>query len=228
MKKSKLKTTLWKTLVAAQLVCLLPAFAQQSTPAATEAEKEALYTSTLENRVKDITDALKLTDADKLAQVQDTITAHYRVLRARDAMIDAQVKALGQEISYATRAERLKAQSKILHDSFFKKLASLLTPEQVEIVKDKMTYNKVKVTFDAYCEIIGKLTEEEKGKVMEFLKAAREEAVDGGSAPEKSAIFQKYKDQINAYLTANGHDVTQAFKDWAEKHPSTGTNTASK
>jgi DNA primase large subunit len=228
MKTSKLKQPMWKILIAAQLACGLPAFAQQSTPAATEAEKEALYTSTLESRVKDITDGLNLTDQAKLAQVRDTITAHYRVMRARDVLIDAQVKALGQEISYATRAERLKAQSKILHDTFFTKLASLLTPEQVETIKDKMTYNKVKVTFEAYGQIIEKLTEEEKAKILEMLKTAREEAVDGGSAPEKSAIFQKYKDQINAYLTANGHNVTQAFKDWTDKHSSDGTNSAAK
>jgi hypothetical protein len=50
-----------------------------------------------------------------------------------------------------------------------------------------------------------------------LLKAAREEAMDGGSAGEKSAIFQKYKEQINDYLNAHGHDVAQAYKDWNAK-----------
>ena len=55
-------------------------------------------------------------------------------------------------------------------------------PEQVEIVKDRMTYNKVKVTYDAYCAIVPNLTESDKSKISELLKAAREEAIDGGSA----------------------------------------------
>jgi hypothetical protein len=216
-------------LIATQSILTLPAMAQQqqSLPAITEADKEALYTSNLEDRVTDILKSAQVTDEAKAQKARDLIIAQYRVMRARDALIDAQLKAAGKDINYANRADKLRAESKVLHDSFFAKLGDLLTPEQIETIKDKMTYNKVKVTFDAYCEIIGKLTDEEKAKVLEFLKAAREEAVDGGSAPEKSAIFQKYKDQINAYLTANGHDVTQAFKEWADKHPSTN-NTASK
>jgi hypothetical protein len=42
--------------------------------------------------------------------------------------------------------------------------------------------------------------------------------MDGGNAGEKSAIFQKYKDQINSYLNAHGHDVAKAYKDWDAKH----------
>lgn len=223
--KTQTKLTALTALFAVLLLGAYSASAQ-STPAATEAEKEALYTSTIENRATDIVDALKLDSATKAEAVHDLIVAQYRVMRARDALIDAQLKALGKEIDYANRAEKLKAESKPLHDSFFAKLGALLTPAQVEMVKDKMTYNKVKVTFDAYCQIIGNLTDEQKAKVLELLKAAREEAVDGGSAPEKSAIFQKYKDQINVWLTAQGHDVEKAIKEWAEKNP--GTNSPAK
>jgi len=59
-----------------------------------------------------------------------------------------------------------------------------------------------------------------------LLKAAREEAMDGGNAPEKSAIFQKYKDQINSFLDANGHDTAKALQQWAEKHPNTNSPVA--
>ena len=100
--------------------------------------------------------------------------------------------------------------SQQLHTQFLPACPADLTPAQIEQVKDRMTYNKVKVTFDAYCEIVPKLTEAEKAKILEALKAAREEAMDGGSADEKTAIFQKYKDQINAMLSANGHDVATA------------------
>jgi hypothetical protein len=37
-----------------------------------------------------------------------------------------------------------------------------------------------------------------------MLKEAREEAMDAGSAPEKTAIFQRYKGKINNYLSKQG------------------------
>jgi hypothetical protein len=197
------------------------ASAQMSTPAATEAEKEAFYAVTIENRTLDILKVLNLSDAAKSNAVHDVIVARYHDLRVRDAAIDTRLRVEGKEVNYANRAAQLAAQSKPMHDQFLAKLAESLTPEQVEQVKDLMTYNKVKVTYDAYCAIIPGLTDADKAKILELLKAAREEAVDGGSAPEKSAIFQKYKVQINAYLDANGHDTAKAFKDWSAKNPNT-------
>jgi Spy/CpxP family protein refolding chaperone len=191
--------------------------AQMSTAPATEAEKEALYTESLESRVGDIVKSLNLTNSTTADKVHDILVAQYRVMRARDAVIDARLAGAGKDISYANRAEDLQSESKILHAQFLAKLSALLTPEQVDAVKDKMTYNKVKVTYDAYCSIIPGLKDADKTQILEQLKVAREEAVDGGSAPEKSAIFQKYKDQINAQLNANGYDVAKAYKDWEAK-----------
>ena len=190
-------------------------------PAATEAEKEAFYATTIENRTVDILKALNLADAAKSNAVHDALVSQYHELRVRDAAIDTRLKVDGKEVNYANRAAQLAAQSKPLHDSFFTRLAVSLTPAQIEQVKDLLTFNKVKVTYDAYGMIVPGLTEAEKAKILELLKAAREEAVDGGNAPEKSAIFQKYKDQINAYLDAQGHDTAKALKAWAEGHPNT-------
>ena len=198
-----------------------PASAQMTTPAATEAEKEAFYATTIENRVVDILKTLNLADPTKSNALHDALVAQYHELRVRDAAIDTRLKVDGKEVNYENRAAQLAAQSKPLHDQFLTKLAASLTPEQVEQVKDLMTYNKVKVTYDAYCAIVPGLNDAEKAKILELLKAAREEAMDGGSAPEKSAIFQKYKDQINSYLDAQGHNTAKAFKDWAAKNPNT-------
>lgn len=195
----------------------------QSLPAATKADMEAVYTTAIENRTTDILKLLNLTDEAKSNEVHDLIIAQYRALRARDEAIDARLKADGKEITYANRADLLVAQSKPLHEQFLAKLAGVLTPEQVEKVKNQMTYNKVAVTFDAYCAIVPALTDADKAKILELLKLAREEAIDGGNAPEKSAIFQKYKNQINSYLDAHGHDTAKAFKDWEAKNATAGT-----
>lgn len=213
--------------LAIAVLCQLPVPGHaQTTPAPTEAEKEAFYARSIEYRTADILKAINLPDAAKSNAVHDVLVAYYHDLRVRDAAIDTRLKVDGKEVNYANRAEQLALQSKPLHDSLLTKLAASLAPEQVEQVKDLMTYNKVKVTAKAYDAIVSGLTDAEKAKILELLKAAREEAVDGGSAPEKSDIFQKYKKQINEYLVANGHDVDKAFADWAAKNPSTNNPAA--
>jgi hypothetical protein len=206
------------SLIAAALgLFVVSSPAQYSMPPGSPQEVEATYNTAIENRTAAIVTLLKLTDPEKSARVHDVIIAQYRTLKARDEAIDSLLKLQGKEINYSNRAHLLVSESKPLHDQFLARLAADLTPEQVEIVKDKMTYNKVQVTYDAYCSIIPGLTDADKAEVLTVLKQAREEAMDGGNAGEKSAIFQKYKDQINDYLNAHGHDVAKAYKDWEAK-----------
>jgi len=190
----------------------------QSTPPAQTAEIEAAYTMAIEKRTDAIIQELALNDSAKQARLHDLITNQYRSLRARDEAIEAKLKSGGKDPK-VERAGMVQEMSKPLHEQFLAKLGSELTPEQLAKVKDKMTYNKVKVTYDAYCEIIPNLSDADKAKIMELLKAARDEAIDGGSADEKSAIFQKYKDKINEYLNAHGHDVAKAYADWNARQP---------
>ena len=198
-----------------------PVFAEDTERTApfTAAELEAVYTANIEKRAGDILKVLALTDEAKTSRVKDAIVAQYRSLRARDEALDNMFQALSKNAPgiETNRAAILKVLSQQLHNHFLTRLTAELTPEQVEQVKDKMTYNKVKVTYDAYCEIIPKLTDAEKAKILAALKVAREEAMDGGSADEKTAIFQKHKEGINAMLNANGHDVAQATKAWEAK-----------
>ena len=119
------------------------ALAQTSTTAPTDAEKEAFYAKTIEYRVGDILKVLNLTDDTKSNTVHDLLVAQYHALRVRDAAIDTQLKVDGKDVSYENRATLLAAQSKPLHDKFFTALADNLSPDQIDKVKDLMTYNKV-------------------------------------------------------------------------------------
>jgi hypothetical protein len=215
MKTMKRRSIAVSSLLASAALFNQSASAQQlSTPPVSPAEMEALYTTSIESRTEEILKPLGLTDAVKSNKVHDIIIAQYRVMKSRDEVINAQLEATGKDINYANRANQLESESKPLHDYFFTQLSKLLTPEDVEKIKDKMTYNKVKITYDAYNEIVPGLTDSDKAKVMELLKVAREKAIDGGSATEKSDIFQQYKNQINDYLDAHGHDIKKAYKDW--------------
>jgi hypothetical protein len=162
---------------------------------------------------------LALSDPAKAEKVRKLILAQYRSLKARDESIDARLKAAGKDAAATAkeRASMYESLSKPLHEKFLADLSAELTPEQVELVKDRMTYGKVKFTYDAYCQIVPGLTDEEKKKILEMLNQARDEAIDGGSVGQKSDIFQKYKDKINAYLDGQGHNTAKAIQDWETK-----------
>jgi Spy/CpxP family protein refolding chaperone len=212
-------------------VLVMPAPAQNQTPTnhpaiTTTDDKEATYTHAIEKRTADILAVLGLNDSAGSNRVHDVIITQYRSLRSWHDTNDARLKALRKQAGGTDKDQAGQAQTQIgqvqsslkaLHDQFIARLTADLTPEQVEKVKDKMTYNKVQVTYRSYCEIVPNLTEEQKARILELLKEAREEAMDCGSAEEKTAVFQKCKGKINNYLSQQGHNVSKAYKDWGEK-----------
>jgi hypothetical protein len=138
------RTPLFNWLMAAVTACFVgSAAAQYSLPPGTPEDVEATYTIAIEKRTAAIMTSLNLSDAAKSNRVHDVIITQYRTLRARDEAIDSLLKLQGKEPNYANRARLLQSESKPLHDQFLAKLSTELTPAQVEIVKDKMTYNKV-------------------------------------------------------------------------------------
>jgi hypothetical protein len=210
--------------LAAAALCGEFAAAQSSLPFTPE-EKEAAYTAAIAKRSAAIVELLKLDDAAKSNKLHGVLVAQYRALQARDEAIDQMFQTLGRDAPDAAtnRAAILQIVSKPLHDQFLARLAAELTPQQVESVKDKMTYLKVEVTYKAYCEILPNLTSTDQAMILAALKEAREEAMDGGSADEKSAIFQKYKNQINARLSSKGFDVAKATREWEARQTQTAT-----
>ena len=165
----------------------------------TNAAAEAAYTRTIEKRVGDILAVLDLKEPAKIKNVHDTLITQYRTLNNWHDANDAKRKAAKGE-----EAEQLKASLKAFHDKFIAALSAELITEQVEKVKDKMTYGKVQFTYTGYLGEYPNLSDLNKQRVLALLKEAREEAMDGGSSDEKSAIFNRYKGKINNYLSAQG------------------------
>ena len=185
---------------------------------------------TIDKHSKPVLAALNLSDASKEAKVRGILGEQIEALYAWHAKNDAQIKALWNEFNKARgkqdeagadaaleKIDDVYASFKPQHEKFLSELSSVLTPEQVETVKDAMTINKVKVTFNAYGEIFHGLTGEQKAFILKNLKAAREEAMDANGTKEESAFFKKYKIKIEAYLTAQGYDVKQSYRDFVAK-----------
>ncbi len=178
----------------------------------------AEYVEKVTARAAKIVQALHLNDAEKEATVTTLVAQQYRDLNQWHEANDnqrAEWKRDAQKNAGALAAQA--ATLKVIHDRFLAALGQHLTETQVEGVKDGMTYHKVKVTFDTYCEIIPVLTEEQKAWILRALKEAREEAMDGGSEKEKSEIFKKYKGRIANYFNAQGINEKEFRDAWNAK-----------
>ena len=111
------------------------------------------------------------------------------------------------------------AESKLYqkHFDFDVELSKYLIPRHIERVKDVMTYGVVKVTYEAYCDMIPTLKDFEKAQIMAWLKEARELAVDGESSKAKHAVMNKFKGRINNYLSKQGYNVQKEREAWNER-----------
>ena len=193
---------------------------KRKSAAKTPEESEADYTRAIEQRTRDIMAVLNLQDAGKSNRVHDLIIAQYRGLRAWHDTNDGKLKALTRETKDTKEQNQIQTSLRARHTNFISRLSRELAADQVEAVKDKMTYGTVKVTYDAYCQMIPTLTDFERARILDLLKQGREEAMDGGSSQEKAAIFKKYKGKINNYLAAQGHDVEKHRKEWLAREKS--------
>jgi nitrous oxide reductase len=211
------------TLLAVSALCVsIARAADPAAPAAAAAtDQEAAYLADVTKRAEKHIAALKLDDPAKATQVRDIIVNQYRSLRTAHDARDAKLKELPKGDASKPQADAIKAETdaslKPLHEAFIKDLSAQLTPEQVEKVKDEMTYNVVNVTYKAFQDMIPQLTEPQKAYILAQLKEARELAMDQGSSKEKHAVFGKYKGRINNYLAKQGYDLKQANKEWAER-----------
>jgi hypothetical protein len=166
---------------------------------ASETNSEAAYTKTIDKRAADIVAVLNLTNAATGAKVHELAMAQYRALRDWHEANDVKRKEAKGEA-----ADKINASLKAIHEAYIASLSAVLTPAQVEAVKDKMTYGKVQFTFKGYMVKEPNMPEAQQQKVLELLKQAREEAMDAGSSKEKDAIFNRYKGKINNYLSSQG------------------------
>ena len=183
------------------------------------------YIKTITDRSAKIVNGLSIKDSVVYNKVVALLVAQYSGLNNIQEADKALVASIKQETAVAEdKAARLKdAEQKrnkelsSLHQSFINGLQQLLSTEQIELVKDGMTYRVFPITYAAYQDMIPTLTDAQKAKIYEWLKEAREVAMDAGSSDQKHAVFGKYKGRINNYLSAEGYDLKKATDEWQQR-----------
>ncbi len=187
-------------------------------------ETDAKANAELQKKAGEWVADLKLNDQGKEKNLTEAITTHLIAVRNWNnehsyTTVPAGINpATGNKLSELDRQViASSAMPASVHENLMNALKKDLSGEQVEAVLDKYTIGKVAFTLKGYQAIVPDLTKEEEAKITEYLKQAREQAIDYKSMKQISAIFEIYKTKCEQYLNSNGRNWRQLFKAYVDK-----------
>jgi hypothetical protein len=198
--------------------------AQSVSQKLTKEEADVKANAELGKKAAEWTVELHLTDPLKEKNVREAIATHLIAVRDWNnehpfTTVPAGINpATGNRLSELDRQVIANsAMPASVHEKLMTALRNNLSAEQVEAVLDKYTIGKVGFTLKGYQAIVTDLTKEEEAKITEYLKQAREQAIDYKSMKQISAIFEIYKTKCEQYLNSNGRNWRQLFKAYVDK-----------
>ena len=167
--------------------------------------QDSAYVETIKQRAQKIVDGLDLTDAQKAENVRNIIANRYFLLNDIHSKYDKSQQDARDAELYKHHFELASA------------LALYLTDEQIDAVKDGMTFGRLKRDYKAQLEMIPSLTDEEKAQILIWLREAREYAMDAADSKGKHFWFDKYRGRTNNWLSARGYDLKKERDAWMKR-----------
>lgn len=164
------------------------------------------YVETIKGRAQKIVDGLNLGNANKEENVRNIIANRYFLLNDIHAKYDKK-----------TQEDALYAELYKHHFELVSALSLYLNEEQIDAVKDGMTYGRLKRDYNAQLEMIPTLTDEEKAQILVWLREAREYAMDAADSKGKHFWFDKYRGRTNNWLSARGYDLKKEREAWQKR-----------
>jgi len=185
----------------------------------------AAYRKVITERSAKIVNTLSITDSGRYYAMLNLLVNQYATINQLSEQETAAKNAIRQKTLTADQQsgeirsiETAKAQSLgKAHAAFIENLSRLLDSQQIEKVKDGMTYRILPVTYGAYQEMLPALTADQKSQIYAWLVEARELAMDAESSDKKHAVFGKYKGRINNYLAKAGYDLKKETEAWQQR-----------
>ena len=194
-----------KKVLFATILSLLSITASAQVALKTEGQ-DPQYVETIKGRAQKIVDGLQLTDAQKAENVRNIIANRYFLLNDIHAKYDKK-----------TQEDALYAELYKHHFELASALALYLNEEQIDAVKDGMTYGRLKRDYNAQLEMIPTLKEEEKAQILVWLREAREYAIDAADSKGKHFWFDKYRGRTNNWLSSRGYDLKKEREAWQKR-----------
>ncbi len=185
-----------------------------SVSAAYAGNPDSTYIRVITERAGKIVAALGLPDSTQFLRVRTLVADQYFNLNTIYTERDTLLKQTSDKAKVRQDAD---AKVEKLHAAYLAKLGAVLSQEQVNKIKDGMTYSVLEVTYKGYQDELPNLTDDQKAYILAALTEAREHAIDGGTSQEKHAWFGKYKGRINNYLSAQGYDMKKAGEEWQKR-----------
>ena len=167
--------------------------------------QDSAYVQTIKSRAQKIVDGLGLTDAQKAENVRNIIANRYFLLNDIHSKYDKNQQDARDAELYKHHFELASA------------LALYLTEEQIDAVKDGMTFGRLKRDYKAQLEMIPSLTDEEKAQILIWLREAREYVMDAADSKGKHFWFDKYRGRTNNWLSARGYDLKKERDAWMKR-----------
>lgn len=184
---------------------------------------DTAYVRVLTERSSRIVSGLGLNDAERELALTRLLVGQYLVVNEIHDRYKPAPKPTDSvaRIQWEADKKRMSEQkAKDLQDRhvvFLRDLSGLLDAAGVEGVKDGMTYRVLPITYAAYLDMLPGLTDAQRSRIMDWLREARELAMDEGSSNAKHAVFGKYKGRINNYLSAQGYDLKKETAAWQQR-----------
>jgi hypothetical protein len=167
--------------------------------------RDSAYVETIKGRAQKIVDGLQLTDQSQARAVRNIIANRYFLLNDIHAKYDK------------SQQDALQAELYKHHFELASTLALYLNDEQIETVKDGMTYGRLKRDYNAQLEMIPTLSDFEKQQILIWLKEAREYAMDAADSKGKHFWFDKYRGRTNNWLSSRGYDLKKEREQWQKR-----------
>lgn len=167
--------------------------------------RDSAYVENIKSRAQKIVDGLQLTDQEKARTVRNIIANRYFLLNDIHAKYDK------------SQQDALQAELYKHHFELASALALYLSDEQVDAVKDGMTFGRLKRDYQATQDMIPTLSDFEKAQILIWLKEAREYAMDAADSKGKHYWFDKYRGRTNNWLSARGYDLKKERDEWMKR-----------
>ena len=167
--------------------------------------RDPAYVENIKGRAKKIVDGLQLTDQKQARVVRNIIANRYFLLNDIHAKYDK------------SQQDALQAELYKHHFELASALALYLTDEQIDAVKDGMTFGRLKRDYQATQDMIPTLSDFEKQQILIWLKEAREYAMDAADSKGKHFWFDKYRGRTNNWLSGRGYDLKKERDAWMKR-----------
>jgi hypothetical protein len=189
-----------------------------------KANRDPKYVEMIVERSKKIVDKLGVGSTEVAENVTNMVANRYFELNDIYEARDAKVKRAKENLQGDAKKESVKAAENEkdaalykTHFAFPANLSIFLDKNQLEAVKDGITFGVLKVTYEATLDMVPTLKEDEKKQIYAWLVEAREIALDAETSNKKHEVFGRYKGRINNYLSKRGYDLVKEREAWYKR-----------